>query len=179
MMRYEPQTYYEPPTNEEIKLIVDSFDKLFKATYTEQGKSISNIKVNKNIISEIEIRVHQRAAYYEFFHRFKMNEIKEAALRSYWILKYRPFSHRAELTPDKDEDENVFFAFWSLISTLSGIIRIDFLKMNPKGEKFKEVKIPKPLIKSAFHTFRECDMSKESMIEYANTLHAMIICYNK
>jgi hypothetical protein len=170
---------YKPLSLEELNQNIRAFDALFRITYTKQGKSVSNIRANSLIIAEIENRVHQRAAYYSFFHGFDINEVKGAALRSYWILKYRPFSHRIELPPDKEEDENVFFSFWSLVYTISGYIKLRHESLHADKNKFKEIKFPQPLIKPAFHTFRECDVSKESMMEYAEKLFALLICYNK
>jgi len=158
---------------------VQKFVAVSKNVCILQGIDKSYIKPDRNLIAKIERRVHQRAAYYEYFHGYKINQIKEAALRAYWTVKYKPFSYLSTtVVEDKSKDfvdDNIRIAFWTMIYSLCGYIAL----LNSHLDKFKKLKIPCDLLKTALHTLGECDLSKEALIEQSELWFGILVCYNK
>ena len=143
------------------------------------------IDIDEKIVSKIEKRVYQRVAYYHYFHGYEIDQLKQAANRVYWILKYKPFKfidgiEAEHYLNDNVYDINVSFAFyflwWSVVFCANERIRLGELKIK-KGMKcfpFTGYK-PEALLTLYLHTFSECDCSKEILMPIAETLYHSLI----
>jgi hypothetical protein len=140
-----------------------------------------DVKHDRDLLLKIEIRVHQRKDYYDHFHKFKINQLKIAATRAYWVIKYKPFTSRVQRTEDsingiaESIDFNVLMAFWVLMYSIA-----DYANelMDKKGFKFKnlsKVKLPEELVISTIRSLNECDVSKELLIELTNSFLWIIV----
>jgi len=72
-------------TNEILQLFSDFLD---SANYHKDVK----YAVSTYDLIDVVTRVDRRVAYYSYFHEgMAINELKEAGLYAYWILRFRPF----------------------------------------------------------------------------------------
>ncbi len=57
----------------------------------------SDVVLNKTLIGEAAVRIDKRREYFVIFHdETEINEVKEAALWAYWIIKFRPIGIKQE-----------------------------------------------------------------------------------
>lgn len=126
--------------------------------------SEEEICIQKALIPRIILRVDKREGYFMVFHeQTRINEIKQAALTAYWILKFRPFMintldlHRANHFRRINEG----FAAFYLISAFKQY-------SIEKGNKI--IDISDRLINEILYAFSYWDLSKESMILVAESI---------
>jgi hypothetical protein len=83
--------------------------------------------VDKNMLDLADIiqRVEKRRVYFCVFHDMVINEVKEAALIAYWVLKFKPFYFKREKRDSKRYRHiNEKFAIYMIFSALHEVGRI-------------------------------------------------------
>jgi len=149
--------YCAPPpdylNSERIK-----FQKVLGYFATYHNVKTTDFRINKIILDEVHIRVHQRLNYYLFFHDKDLAQSRQAGIKAYWILRYRPIS---SFLWSKVYDVNVYFAFFILFSEVLG----ECLSTQTKDVKNIVTNSIISKYESIFlRAFSEYDISKEAMM---------------
>ena len=114
--------------------------------------------LNKEDLIEIIKRVDKRKDYYFYFHEIddgNMSEYKEVALKSYWIIKFKPFHMKNRLS-DLYEYVNEQFALYLIFSILHRELENVGRKLRLPSERY---------IKDFLYSMKYHDISKEAMID--------------
>lgn len=117
-----------------------------------------DVVLDPKAIGEIIVRVDKRRDYFLVFHdQTEMNEIKEAALYAYWILKFRPIS----VSNPKYNNINDTFALFMIFS---------MVKRKRRLVGKKDFPLSKDYVNKLSYAFAYWDLSKEALIVLAETL---------
>ncbi len=112
---------YERPDNTILRMQSnDLLDAFFR--YAECiGLNSEDVCFQKALIWRIILRVDMRKDYILCFHKTHINEIKQAALTAYWILKFKPFMFCGSALErfEKYRRINEGFAAFYIISSLN------------------------------------------------------------
>ena len=114
--------------------------------------------LNKDDLFEVVERVDKRKDYYYYFHEIddgNMSEYKEVALKSYWIIKLRPF-HMINSSSDLHEYVNERFALYLIFSILHKELQNAGRKLRLPSEKY---------IQDFLYSMKYHDITKEAMID--------------
>jgi len=103
-------------------------------------------------------RVEKRKIYFHVFHKLKMDELNEAALYCFWILKLQPFKHRDENYDN--HNLNVRIALFFLLQVACKYA---------KQENYT-VGITSKGINNLYYAFGYHDLSKEAIMALARTI---------
>lgn len=157
----------EPELRQQTNDLVGAFIKFATHADLEPRK----INIVRPYLPLILQRVEKRRQYFQYFHNdMKINEVKQAALVAYWVLKLRPFSYRSDekndLVQELEDNEqykalNERFAFFYIISACRK--GADIL-----GSKWQNP--PRALILEVIYAFKYWDLSKEAVIMIAETI---------
>ena len=119
--------------------------------------------LNKDDLFEVVVRVDKRKDYYYYFHEIDdddMSEYKEVALKSYWIIKLRPF-HMINHLSDLHEYVNEWFALYLIFSILHR-------ELQKEGNLLK---LPsKRYMNDLLYSMKYHDITKEAMIDIVESL---------
>ncbi len=90
-MNFEEKCRYTRPSNEFITKCLAGFDLAFTGYCNTVGYLVDASYDREAVINAL-IRMDQRQYYHYVFHRMPrgLNEIKQAAIFCFWLLKYRP-----------------------------------------------------------------------------------------
>ena len=156
--------YQEPEWKilyEKLASLLDSFGSYVKA---HNDLSLDDVKIDEPMLAELLVRIDKRKDYFIIFHDdTEMNEIKEAALMAYWLLKFKPFSikeSRSELHIKYGKINEAFAVF-----VLYSAIREE--TENVPNMKFS---ISKEYNKKIMYGFKYWDISKEALMLIAESL---------
>ena len=156
-VNYTEARYVRPPVtyfSEKRK----SFQKILGGFATYMKMNTTDFRANIGSVDEISSRLHQRLNYYLFFHGRTLEQSRQAAVKAYWILRYRPLK---AVVWDKDYDVNIYFAFFVLFVEAMG----QTFKDCPKTIQVVIVdSIRKDYEKDFLRAFSEYDISKEAMM---------------
>lgn len=137
------------------------------AVYVDKQKDLDfekNVVVNLPAMGELLVRVDKRKDYFIIYHdNTEMNEIKEAALLAYWILKFKPISVKTDdlILKRKYDQINEAFAVFILYSTImEETKRVDGMRFSISKEYNKKI----------MYAFKFWDLSKESIMLIAESL---------
>lgn len=149
----------------QYKLFV-ALSKIFDEYIESQEISKEKICIDKRLISEIFVRVDKRKDYFIIFHdETYMNEIREAALLAYWIIKFKPFNISSNEAVDFKVNINCGFAAYVIFSAVTEYCaRIADIKVEFSSE----------YINKLLYALKFWDLSKEAIMLVAETL-----CENK
>jgi len=157
---------------ETMKTQMNKFVSYCKKTLTTLGYDLKEIMVSKNNIIELIERVEKRRIYFRVFYNCDMNELNEAALFCFWILKLQPFRY-----VDKDDTErntiNMKIAlciFLHIINFYVEECNKKITKDNKENKKKKIVNITDDIVNNLLYSFRYRDLSKEALMSLALTL---------
>ena len=156
---------YEQPGDEvlyeRVALLLDSLEIYVNK---HDDLKLEDIGVDTPAIAEIFVRVDKRKDYFIIFHDdTDMNEVKEAALMAYWILKFKPFSIKSDdmVLCRKYSQINEAFAVFVLYSTIKEETKriggMDFLISREYNQKI-------------MYAFKFWDISKEALMLIAESL---------
>ena len=123
--------------------------------------------VDRHSLSKIVLRVDQRKEYFTIFHPPDYhNEIKQAALIAFWVLKLQPFSINTSKAPKKYHEMplNVSFAMFLVNSAINEKLKKKNLKIGFSRKQIENIN----------HAFGHWDLSKEALILYAESLYDAI-----
>ena len=146
---------------EEVAKLLDSFEAYISV---HEDIQMSDIDVNEPILGEILTRVDKRKDYFVIFHdETDMNEIKEAALLAYWILKFKPFSIK--------ESRSELHVTYELINEAFAVfILYSAIKEESRRCSKMEFGVTETYNKKIMYGFRYWDISKEALMLVAESL---------
>lgn len=149
-----------------------AFRKIFKIFVTYYGASDQYFRINVDSVNNISTRMYQRQNYYLFFHNKKLSQSRQAGLKAYWILRYRPVTTISSGSWKKEYDVNVYFAFFCILCDVLGEcvggVRKDIQTsvINKLLKEYEAVFI---------RAFSEYDISKEALMVVADNIKKMCL----
>lgn len=155
---------YLPPEEEILKDKSNKLLKQFEKYANATGLPIKDVCIQRTLIPRIILRVDKREGYFMVFHeQTRINEIKQAALVAYWILKLKPFMIN---TDDSDMSYkycriNEGFAIFYLLSAFT---------QYAKQQGYDTANLSDRLIEELKYAFTYWDLSKESIILISETI---------
>lgn len=166
-IRESGQVLYIPPKEEVLKEKSDKLILNFIKYAQALDLDVKEICIQKAVIPRILLRVDKREGYFTVFHEnTSINEVKQAALVAYWILKFKPFMINTEhSTPGravKYRNINEGFAFFYILSSCNETAKVNKRKVTAE--------ISSQLKDEIMYAFTYWDLSKESMIMIAETI---------
>lgn len=130
----------------------------------EQDFTIEEICIQRSLLPRIILRVDKREGYFIIFHeQTRINEIKQAALMAYWILKFKPFMINTK-DPDRSHKYrriNEGFAAFYLLSAF---------KQYAVRQGYTVTEMSDRLIGELMYAFTYWDLSKEASILISETI---------
>ena len=107
------------------------------------------------------MRVDKRKLYYRIYHELdRISECKEISLYAFWIMKLKPFS-MTDYTHKFADIINECFSIYLILLTIKGCCLHKKIAYNRPSDEF---------ISNVIYSFRFHDLSKESIILFADTL---------
>jgi len=145
----------------------------FGSLYKNKSWVVHEIGLCENAIIKIIDLVRKRHLYFHIYHDItELNELKEAALYSFWILKLQPFYWEKQ---DNDRANYELNAKVALLVFTSGI-KLYADKKTKRSKKDGENIIFKPnlddgdVVQNLYYSFRFRDWSKEALMDLAESL---------
>jgi len=158
-MNIEDYPKYEKTTDYQKKEMAKSFSR-YLAGLADLFKSEStSISYCEGSLFDIIELVWKRKVYFQVFHNVNgLNELKEASLYCFWVLKLQPFLW---LSTDKPNYQlNAKIALFIFTSGLHFFAT----------QKGKKVNLPSNAIQNLYYSFRYRDWSKEALMDLAESL---------
>lgn len=141
---------------------------VFDRYLQSQTISMENVCIDKRLVNEAFVRVDKRKDYFLIFHdETYINEIREAALLAYWIIKFKPFTINSNDVTDYRVNLNCGFAAFIILSVVNEYY---------KREKKAKLDLDKEYLHKFQYALKFWDLSKESMMFIAETLCQNKIC---
>jgi hypothetical protein len=160
-----------------LELGRESFKKAINLFVRFYYKTAANdFKIDYDGVDRISTRIHPRLNYYLFFHDKQLSQSRQAGLKAYWVLRYRPIKLISLCYWKKAYDINVYFAFFVILSDIIGEclsdcdIDVQRLVVNKLLEDYEN---------SFIRSLSEYDISKESMILIADNIKKLCLCEAK
>lgn len=156
-------TYISP----EQKILLKKSNDLIKqfTKYAVQHElAPKDILIQHALIPRIILRVDKREGYFMIFHEStRINEIKQAALMAYWILKFKPFMIITDdpIKANKFRRINEGFAAFYMLSAF---------KQYATQQGNTVVAMSDRLVDELMYAFTYWDLSKEAGILIAETI---------
>ena len=139
-----------------------SLSDIFQDYLDSQSISKDKICVDKRLVNEIFIRIDKRKDYFVIFHdETYINEIREAALLAYWIIKFKPFNIAADKLSDFKVNINCGFAEYIILDAVNECY---------KRKTGKEITLNREYIQKLAYALKHWDISKEALMLVAETL---------
>lgn len=159
------KTYkYQAPSAEQKMLYFSNMVDMFEEYAEVAGIDTTNIQFDFKLVNEINIRVDKRRDYYLIFHSTILNEVREAALIAFWILKFKPFLITNPIEDQCELNINCGFAAYMILSAAREYISRKY------GED-KTFSINDEEYLSRFrYSLKYWDLSKEALMMIAETL---------
>lgn len=160
-------------TDEEIDKEFESLMDEWKAFLKMNASSLlanGRYVIHRRNIYETIRRVDKRKVYYKVFHKLnKINEMKQTALRCYWIVTLKPFFVTDE-TSSIYNSPNELFALYLIIVA----IRSAYEEAIKKDPTFKNKDIPfqypsEQLMGDIVYNFKYTGVTREGMISFVET----------
>jgi hypothetical protein len=156
---------YEPPQKPALVESLKSFRIYFKKFCDTFKFSESDFCVDESLIVRCFVRVDQRKLHYRMYHDGTViNELKEAALLSYWINHYKPIA-RIKPSICTVDTFNAMFAIYLVMSIITAY---------RSAKKIPRIKITDEIFHDLRYTIGERNMSYDSMVLLVETLACVI-----
>ena len=163
---------YQQPSDDEIYACFSNLAETLKR-YVELIPEIDfpvDIELNEMLIGEAVVRIDKRRDYFAIFHdKTEINEIKEAALWAYWVLKFKPIRVKQDtLKQLAVEDQarlvhiNESFAFFLIFSAVKAVAK----------KRKVEFKVHQRYIEKINYAFRYWHLNKSALMLIAESLCA-------
>ena len=155
---------YDPPELIPLMKKSNQLIEMFTKYAALQGLSEEDVVVQHTIIPRILLRVDKREGYFMVFHdQTRINEVKQAALTAYWILKFKPFmiSDRDPVLASRHCRINEGFALFYILSALKGCAMLKGITPRPMSQN---------LVDEIMYAFSYWDLSKEAVILISETI---------
>lgn len=155
---------YQTPSKENKFIYLKNLVSVFEE-YAEAAEfDIENVEFDFKLLNEINIRVDKRKDHYIIFHDTKLNEVREAALTAFWILKFKPFLITKPCVKQCELNVNCGFAAYIIFAAIREYISKKYgadkdfvIKDNEYLQRFR-------------YSLKYWDLSKESLMMIADTL---------
>ena len=155
---------YQAPSKEEKLMYFQNLVCVFEQFSKAAGIDVNSIEFDFKLMNEINIRVDKRKDYYIIFHGTRLNEVREAALTAFWILKFKPFLI-IERPEDKSElNINCEFAAYFILAAVR-----EYIYRKYGVSKTFSIDDEEYLVRFKY-SLKYWDLSKESMMMIAETL---------
>jgi hypothetical protein len=82
--------------------------------------AVNNFRTSQECVNRISCRIYQRLNYYLFFHNRQLAQSRQAGLKAYWILRYRPLRLVTPEIWQKSYEINTYFAFFIILCEVIG-----------------------------------------------------------
>jgi hypothetical protein len=162
-----------PPPRDYLEKERVDFENILKLFLTWLSVSYTQIRVDRDLLDDISSRLYQRINYYWFFHDTHLHQSRQIALKSYWILRYRPLQLISKAFWDKDYDINVYFAFFIMFAQA-------IIELFPDCPKGIQATVANEILKKHeddyIRAFSEYDISKEAMMLISESLKSIVKC---
>jgi len=161
---------YIKPSREYLAKERKDFQQFLGKFATYSKIPATDFNVDDNLLDDVNMRVHQRVNYYLYFHGTQLEQTRKAAIKAYWILKYRPIK---ALRWSGAYDVNVHLAFFVLFAESLGRLlpnqpaKIQNMVVNNILNEYGD---------SFLRAFNEYDISKEAMMLIADSLKSIFKC---
>lgn len=155
---------YEPPVQSILMQKSNDLIKQFTKYANAVGLSSEEVCIQRAILPRVMLRVDKREGYFVVFHKgTQINEIKQAALVAYWIIKFKPFMINSNV-PERVHHYsriNEGFAFFYILSACKQYAQKKGYIMRDVSNRLKD---------ETMYAFTYWDLSKESVILMAETI---------
>lgn len=155
---------YVPLCEEEIRIKANRLVEQFTKYAQSQDLSPEDVGIQRALLPYVIVRVDKRKKYFLTFHEgTKINEIKQAALTAYWILKFRPFmvcSRDPIRVRDSVRINEGFALFYILSACTQCAKKKGIVPTEPTGRLVDEI----------MYGLTYWDLSKEAIILIAETI---------
>lgn len=153
---------YTPLSGVEFDAAWDKHTRIIQGFLGKNNIDSEKLYVDEKTVLSVISKVDQRKKYFEYFHRLKMSEYKEAALICFWYMKLKPICVNSKIQNIREcgafEAINEKLAVYYIIKTLKSM-----LKLNNKGVGLIDSLSPKYL-QELIYSFAYRDISKEALI---------------
>ena len=155
---------YEPPVKD---VLMEKSNQLVKQ-FTKYAKSVKlvpgEVFIQREMLPRIILRVDKRESYFLVFHKgTKINELKQAALMAYWVLKFKPFMIDSK-DPERVHKYTRINEGFALFYILGACTRY------AKERKLQKRRMTLRLRDEIMYAFTYWDLSKEALILIAETI---------
>lgn len=156
---------YQPP---EWKMLYERVSLVLEAlglyVSVQPDLNINDILVNDSLLAEALVRIDKRKDYFMIFHDdTRMNEIKEAGLLAYWLLKFRPFSI-------KTENEELHRKYEKINEAFACFVIYSAIKEECNRTNNMKFSISKDYNRKVMYAFKYWDLSKEALMLVCESL---------
>jgi len=161
--------HYRPLDDDDLINLLRQFIKEIQNYLQRLGYSENQYSICGLDLIDIIIRVDKRLAYFDYFHKMKINNRKKAALYAYWIIKLRP----VKIVDDRLKNKighakvNEKLALNHLLGVL--IARGNIKLGNGKDEVILDSR--NKFIKELYYSFRFRNFTIDSMIVLADSIN--------
>lgn len=156
--------YKQPEWEELYDKLAEFLDSFGLYVDVHRDLKIDDIDVDKPLLAELLVRIDKRKDYFIIFHDdTDMNEIKEAALFAYWLLKFKPFSI-------KDKNSNLYMKYAQINEAFAVFVLYSTLKEAASRLSNMEFSISKEYNRKIMYAFKFWDVSKEALMLIAESL---------
>lgn len=158
------QITYKSPKEQVIKEKCNSLIEQFGKYACVQGISIKDVYIQRVLLPRIILRVDKRESYFLIYHKqTHINEIKQAALVAYWILKFKPFMVVSD-------DPVISHQFNRINEGFAAFYLFSALKQYAIEKGCTVKKMSNRLTEELMYAFTYWDLSKEALILIAETI---------
>ena len=161
----------EPLPESELRQQTNDLVGEFIKFATQSGLEPQKINIVRPYLPLILQRVEKRRQYFQYFHNdMKINEVKQAALVAFWVLKLRPFSYRSDEKSDLMQELENNEQYKALNERFAVFYIISACRKGADLLGSKHQSPPRALISEVVYAFKYWDLSKEAVIMIAETI---------
>lgn len=146
---------------EMLAKLLDSFGSYVNA---HNDLKLDDFEIDEPMLAELLVRIDKRKDYFIIFHDdTEMNEIKEAALVAYWLIKFKPFSV-------KECRSELHIKYGQINESFAVFVLYSAIKEKTKCVPNMNFSISKEYNKKIMYGFKYWDISKEALMLIAESL---------
>lgn len=155
---------YQSPSPDKKMTYFRNLVSIFEEFAETVELDMEDVDFDFKLINEVNLRVDKRKDYYIIFHDTVLNEVREAALTAFWILKFKPFLITNHEKDQRELNINCGFAAYVILSAVR-----EYICRKYGGDKSFEIRDGEYLSRFKY-SLKYWDLSKESMMMIAETL---------
>lgn len=155
---------YKEPSREEKFAYLTNISDIFYDYLESLGFDKDKVSADYSLIGEVFIRIDKRKDYFVIYHdETYINEVREAALLAYWILKFKPFMIISPNESDYNVNINCGFAAYVIFCAVNECVR-----RRTQGKQ--SIQLSEGYIEKFKYALKFWDIGKEAMMLIAETL---------